>query len=156
LTPPQILERLDERLRLLTGGGRARGRHQTLRAALTWSTDLLEPDELAAFARLSVFVGSFDLAAAETVVGNDAWELLDALVDKSLLLADDSDDGMRFRMLETVREFATEILLLMGDMAADARTRHALHYLDVAEAQGTSLSIEAVHDARSRDLANFN
>jgi len=156
LTPAQILERLDERLRLLTGGGRARGRHQTLRAALTWSTDLLEPNELTAFGRLSVFVGSFDLAAADAVVGDDAWELLDALVDKSLLLAEESDDGMRFRMLETVREFATEILLLMDGAAADARTRHARYYLGLAEQEGASLSIEYVHDARARDLANFN
>jgi predicted ATPase len=156
LTPAQILERLDERLRLLTGGGRARGRHQTLRAALTWSTDLLEPAELDAFGRLSVFVGSFDLAAAEAVVGDDAWELLDALVDKSLLLAEDAYDGMRFRMLETVREFAAEILLLMDGAVADARTRHARYYLALAEQEGSSLSIEFVHNARARDLANFN
>jgi tetratricopeptide (TPR) repeat protein len=156
LTPSQILERLDERLRLLTGGGRARGRHQTLRAALTWSTDLLEPEELTAFGRLSVFVGSFDLAAAEAVFGDDAWELLDALVDKSLLLAEDGGGGMRFRMLETVREFATEILLLMDGAAAEARTRHARYYLAIAEEAGSSLSIEVVHNARARDLANFN
>src|SRR5262249_21994913 len=124
-------------------------------AALTWSTDLLEPDELAAFGRLSVFVGPFDLAAAEAVVGDDAWELLDALVDKSLLLAEDTDDGMRFRMLETVREFATEVLLLMHVAAADARTRHAHYYLALAEARGSSLSIEYVHDALMRDQSNY-
>jgi predicted ATPase len=156
LTPAQILERLDERLRLLTGGGRARGRHQTLRAALTWSTDLLEPTELAAFGRLSVFVGSFDLTAAEAVVGDDAWELLDALVDKSLLLAEDAGDGMRFRMLETVREFATEILLLMDGAASDARACHARYYLSAAEELGALTSIEEVHDARTRDLANYH
>ena len=87
LTPAQILDRLDERFRLLTGGTKVRGRHQTLRGALAWSTDLLEPEERVAFAGLSVFVAPFDLAAADAVIGDDAWEHLDALVEKSLMLA---------------------------------------------------------------------
>ena len=155
LTPAQILERLDERLRLLTGGGRARGRHQTLRAALTWSTDLLEPTELAAFGQLSVLVGSFDLAAAEAVIGDDAWDVLDALVDKSLVLAEDADGGMRFRMLETVREFATEILLLVEGGASEARTRQARYFLALAEETCQAESLEIMHAVMAREQANF-
>ena len=151
-----IVTRLDERFRLLTGSGRARGRHQTLRAALSWSTDLLEPGELSACARLSVFAGSFDLGAAEAVVGDDdAWERLDALVDKSLVLTEDTSGALRFRMLEIVREFATKILLLMDGAAPEARTRHAHHYLALAESAGASPSLEVVHDALARDHANF-
>jgi predicted ATPase/class 3 adenylate cyclase len=137
LTPAQILDRLDERFRLLTGGTRARGRHQTLRGALAWSADLLEPDERRAFARLSVFVAPFDLVAAESVIGPEAWEHLDTLVDKSLMLAEEVRGEMRYRMLETVREFAAELLLEQGDVA-DARTRHAHHYA----ALGYDLSLE--------------
>lgn len=152
LGPEQILDRIDERFRLLTGGSKARGRHQTLRGALAWSTDLLEPDERTAFTRCSVFVAPFDLAAAETVVGSSAWEILDALVDKSLLLAEHGDTEVRYRMLETVREFASDLLLERGDVA-DARTRHAHHYTLVAEAAAAVGTFDAV-DAVRRDLRN--
>jgi predicted ATPase/class 3 adenylate cyclase len=153
LTPAQILDRLDERFRLLSGGGKARGRHQTLRGALAWSTDLLERREREAFGRLSVFVAPFDLEAAEAVLGQGAWEALDALVDKSLLLAEHDGVEMRYRMLETVREFAAELLLEEGDVA-DARTRHAHHYTNVATRIGEAGSFEAASAGR-RDLRNI-
>jgi len=152
LSPDQMLDRLDERFRLLTGGTRARGRHQTLRGALAWSTDLLEPPEQEGFARLSVFVAPFDLAAAETVIGAAAWEVLDALVDKSLLLADLGEAEVRYRMLETVREFAADLLIERGDVA-DARTRHAHHYTLVAEAAAAVGTFDAVAVVR-QDLRN--
>ena len=152
LTPAQILERLDERFRLLTGGAGAPAvGHQTLRAALTWSTDLLEPDELRGVRRgCRCSSGRSTSPPPRPSSATTRGSTLDALVDKSLLLAEDSDDGMRYRMLETVREFATEILLLMDGAAADARTQHARHYLAIAEEQGRSLSIEAVHDPHAR------
>jgi predicted ATPase len=131
LTPAQIVDRLDERFRLLTGGERTGGRHQTLRAALAWSSDLLEADERVAFADLSVFVAGFDLAAADAVIGADAWLRLDVLVDKSLLLAEEVRGEMRYRMLETVRQFAAELLVEQGDVAV-VRTRHAQHYAALA------------------------
>jgi len=131
LTPAQILDRLDERFRLLTGGTKARGRHQTLRGALAWSTDLLEPDERRAFAALSVFVAPFDIASAEAVIDDGAWEHLDALVEKSLMLAEETRGEMRYRMLETVREFAAETLVESGDVG-EARTRHARFYAELA------------------------
>ena len=152
LSPDQMLDRIDERFRLLTGGSRARGRHQTLRGALMWSTDLLEAPEREAFALLSVFTSSFDLSAAETVVGPDAWERLDALVDKSLLLAELDETEARYRMLETVREFAAEQLVERGDVAA-ARTSHARHFTLLAAAAAAIGSFEMVGVVR-RDLRN--
>jgi len=153
LSPAQILDRLDERFRLLTGGTRARGRHQTLRGALAWSADLLEPDERAAFARLSVFVAPFDLAAAEAIIGDEAWEHLDALVDKSLLLAEEVRGAMRYRMLETVREFAAELLLEQGDVA-DARTAHAHHFAALASELGREGSYRSANLIR-REARNM-
>ena len=152
LSPDQMLDRIDERFRLLTGGSKARGRHQTLRGALAWSTDLLEPAERDAFGRLSVFVAPFDLTAAETVIGDAAWEILDALVDKSLVLAEHGDAEVRYRMLETVREFASDLLVERGDVA-DARARHARHYTLVAEAAAAVATFESVEVVR-RDLRN--
>jgi len=154
LTPAQILDRLDERFRLLTGGTKVRGRHQTLRGALAWSTDLLEPEERAAFADLSVFVAPFDLPAAEAVIGEDGWEHLDALVEKSLMLAEETAGEMRYRMLETVREFAAELLLDQGDDGSDARSRHARYYADLAFRLGQVGSYRSASAVR-REVRNI-
>jgi hypothetical protein len=103
LTPAQILERLSQRLDLLTGGRDADPRQQTLRATIQWSHDLLTEDEQQLFARLAVFAGGCTLGAAENVCDANV-DVLQSLVDKTLL----RHTGDRFWMLETIREFALE------------------------------------------------
>ena len=140
LSPRALLDRLGQRLRLLTGGGRERDqRQQTLRATIQWSYDLLSAEEQALLARLSVFVGGWRLDAAEAVcnprseIGIDTLEALTSLLDQSLLRRrDDLDGEPRFWMLETIREFAAE-QLGASTAAGDAlRARHAQHYLALA------------------------
>ncbi|MFD3524687.1 BTAD domain-containing putative transcriptional regulator [Streptomyces sp. NPDC058653] len=133
LTPRQIADRLDDRFRLLTGGSRTvLPRQQTLRAVVDWSWDLLDSGERTALGALSVFAGGCDLAAAEAVCGPDALELLGSLVDKSLVVASPGPDGaMRFRLLETVLEYAGERLDESGGRAA-AERRHLTHYRELA------------------------
>ncbi|MFI0236508.1 BTAD domain-containing putative transcriptional regulator [Streptomyces sp. NPDC016845] len=124
LTPRQIADRLDDRFRLLTSGARtALPRQQTLRAVVDWSWDLLDASERTVLAHLSVFSGGCDLAAAEAVCGPDTLEALASLVDKSLVVAaPDGDDGaMRYRLLETVAEYAGERLDEAGARAGAER-----------------------------------
>jgi predicted ATPase len=135
----QIAARLDDRFRLLTGGSRvAVTRHQTLRATIDWSYDLLSDEERAVFRRLSVFAGGCTLAAAEAICsGNgieefDLLDLLSHLVDKSLLTAESSEGEGRFRMLETVRQYARERLMDAGD-AVPAFRHHRDWYLALIE-----------------------
>jgi predicted ATPase len=130
LVPAQLLERLEQRLPLLSGGARdAPERQRTLRATIDWSYDLLGDEERRLFRRLAVFAGGFDLEAAEDVCGADL-DTLGSLLDKSLLRQ--AADG-RFFMLETIREYAAE--RLREDAESDAlRRRHAEHTLQVAEA----------------------
>jgi predicted ATPase/DNA-binding SARP family transcriptional activator len=104
----EIAARLDDRFALLRGGSRdAPRRHHTLHAVVDWSWNLLDPASQAAMCVLSVFPGGFTAAAAEHVLGEDALQILEHLVDQSLLKALDTVSGVRFRMLETVREFST-------------------------------------------------
>ncbi|MFC9606597.1 BTAD domain-containing putative transcriptional regulator [Streptomyces niveus] len=133
LTPRQIADRLDDRFRLLTGGSRTvLPRQQTLRAVVDWSWDLLDPAERTALAALSVFAGGCDLAAAEAVCGPDALELLGSLVDKSLVIATPAPAGeMRYRLLETVLEYAGERLDESGERPA-AERRHLVHFRELA------------------------
>ncbi|MEW2417931.1 BTAD domain-containing putative transcriptional regulator [Streptomyces sp. NPDC046866] len=140
LTPRQIADRLDDRFRLLTGGARTvLPRQQTLRAVVDWSWDLLDEPERAVLRRLSVFAGGCDLAAAEAVCTDDRGgrpadvaDALGALVDKSLVIAAPAADGMRYRLLETVAEYAGERLdEVPGDRAA-AERRHLVHYRELA------------------------
>jgi predicted ATPase/class 3 adenylate cyclase len=137
LPAEQIVERLDDRFRLLTGGSRtALPRQRTLRAMIDWSYDLLADAEKTFFARLSVFVGGWTLAAAETVAIGEGIEqgnvldLLGGLVDKSLVVTDDS--GERYQMLETIRQYAHACLQQSGHGAA-ADKRHRDYYLAFAE-----------------------
>ncbi|MFI9065185.1 ATP-binding protein [Streptomyces sp. NPDC053429] len=137
LTPRQIADRLDDRFRLLTGGSRTLlPRQQTLRAVVDWSWELLTAPERTVLRRLSVFSGGCDLAAAEAVCagpGLDVADALGSLVDKSLVLAEPGPDGMRYRMLETIREYAAErALAAPADTEATAR-RHAARFLALAE-----------------------
>ena len=135
--------RLDQRFAILTGGSRtAMPRQQTLLAMLDWSWELLHGAERHVLARLSVFAGGFDLAAAEAVgAGADVFTddivgLLGALVDKNLVQFEDADGGpARYRLLETVRQYAARKLESLGPAASDeARRAHQNQYLALAEA----------------------
>ena len=110
----------------------APARHQTLRATMDWSHQLLDADEVALFRRLSVFAGGFDLDAVEAVHGADALPALLRLIDKSLVDVERRRRGQRYRMLETVRQYAEDKLIDSGEAAA-LRDRHRDHYLAVAE-----------------------
>lgn len=133
-----IRARIDDRFRLLTGGSRALPRHQTLHATMQWSHDLLTAREQQIFRDLAVFAGGCTLAAAAHVAGRDAdeydvLERLTALHDKSLLLVDrDAQAQPRYRMLETVRQYAEERLNEAGE-SDEARTRHLRYYIALAE-----------------------
>jgi predicted ATPase/class 3 adenylate cyclase len=131
MTVTELRGRLDDRFRLLVGSRRGLERHQTLRHAVQWSHDLLDDTEKTLLARCSVFGGGFDLAAAYAVggCGDDlaTLDVLDALVRKSLLVADRSSGRTRFSMLETIRQFAEEQLVASG-AAAEVRTAHARYF----------------------------
>jgi predicted ATPase len=131
MTVTEVRDRLDDRFRLLVGSRRALERHQTLRHAVQWSYDLLENSEKALLTSCSVFAGGFDLAAACAATASEdelgTLDLLDALVRKSLLVADRTSGRTRFSMLETIRQFAEEQLVTSGD-AESARAAHARHF----------------------------
>ncbi len=138
LSLTEIAGGLHDRFRLLTGGARtAVRRQQTMRASVEWSYALLTDLEKALFRRFAVFVGGCDLAAAEAVISAtdiDRWQVLDLitlLVDKSLINAEDRTGTTRYRMLETVRQFASERLAEHGDAEA-VRDRHCAHYCGLA------------------------
>ncbi len=136
LLPPQaILARLDDRLKLLTGGPRdVPARQQTLRNTLEWSYGLLSQDEKILYARLGVFVGGFTLQAAEAVSNSDGrldvLDGLNSLVNSSLLRREDAGGEPRFSMLETIRAYAVERLGKSGEMAA-LQQQHAQYFRDV-------------------------
>ncbi|HVO89913.1 MAG TPA: winged helix-turn-helix domain-containing protein [Casimicrobiaceae bacterium] len=144
LSVEDIRARLHDRFRLLTGGNRALPRHQTLHATMQWSHDHLTPAQQQVFRRLAVFAGGCTLAAATQVVGHDADEYdvlehLTALHDKSLLMVDrDSQSQPRYRMLETVRQYAEERLNEAGE-GNEVRDRHLVHYVELAEKAGPEL-----------------
>jgi predicted ATPase len=129
LSPAAILARLENRLSLLTSSMRdVPDRQRTLRAAIEWSCDLLDDDASRLFARLSVFAGGFTLEAAEALCGDDVIDALAALVDHSLL----HREGERFWMLETIREYARELLAGSGE-EDELRERHAVYFIALAE-----------------------
>ncbi len=131
MTVTEVRDRLNDRFRLLVGSRRGLERHQTLRHAVQWSYDLLDDAEKALLARCSVFAGGFDLQGARAVGGAvdefAVMDLLDALVRKSLLVADRSADRTRFSMLETIRQFAEEQLMQTG-AADETRSAHARYF----------------------------
>jgi predicted ATPase/DNA-binding SARP family transcriptional activator len=134
LSPVELVERLDDRLRLLTGGRRASvERHRTLRATIQWSFDLLTPAQQAMFRILSIFAGPFDRGAAEAIAVDadpvDVDDLLGDLADRSMLVVESGPFGRRFRLLETMRQFAAEQLAEDGDTDVLA-ARHARWCLD--------------------------
>ncbi|HEY2307719.1 MAG TPA: hypothetical protein VGI05_17745, partial [Streptosporangiaceae bacterium] len=142
----QVLAGLDDVFKLLVGGRQgAPVRHQTLRAALDWSYDMLQPAEQAALRRLSVFAGSFCLAAAQAVatLGGagpaDVLDLLAGLVDRSLLVVEHTPAQARYRMLATVRRYGAQRLTDSGEFPAASEAMLAW-YLDLAERTETELS----------------
>jgi predicted ATPase len=138
LSPGQLLERLDDRFRLLSGGGRdTLPRHRTLRTAIGWSHELCTPRERLLWSRLSVFAGPFDLEAVEYVCsGNglaeqDVLDVLTELLAQSVVGREESVTGVRYRMLDTVRAYGAEWLEATGD-AERLRRRHRDWYLGLA------------------------
>ncbi len=134
LSPAQILERLDDRFTLLTGGRRrTRGRQQTLETAIAWSYDLLDADEQDALRRISVMPAAFDLDLAAAVLARTTsatLNLLDSLASRSLLhtIRDDHSPQLRYRLLETIRAYAHDRLVEQGD-GDGTRERHALRII---------------------------
>ncbi len=140
MSPEDLLARLDDRFRLLRGGARGgTDRHRTLLATLDWSYGLLLPAEQLLLDRLAVFSGSFDLAAIENVCAGDTIDPLEvmdlaaALVDKSMVAIERTPTGIRYRLLETVRQYAEAHLADRGELPR-RRDWHLAHYLSVAEA----------------------
>ncbi|WP_344423608.1 ATP-binding protein [Amycolatopsis minnesotensis] len=130
LSPRQLADRLDRRFTVLSGGHRGTpGRHETMRALIDWSHDLCTAPERLLWARASVFSGSFDLDAAERVCDggdlptDEVLEVVDGLLDKSILLREEHAGSVRYRMLESVREYGADRLRAAGELAA-VRLRH--------------------------------
>lgn len=131
LSPPDLLDRLDDHLRLLSAGRRVGvERHRTLRSTIRWSYDLLTPREQVLFQRLTIFAGTFDLGAAQSVASaedlprSDVDELVAALVDQSMVMVESGLTGRRFRLLETMRQFGAERSFESGETIWVAE-RHA-------------------------------
>jgi predicted ATPase/class 3 adenylate cyclase len=141
LSAEQIAARLDDSFRLLTGGSRTLlPRQQTLRALVDWSHDLLTEREKIVFRRLAAFTGGFGVEAAEVVCSAhgdvdpfDVLDLLTQLVEKSLVLADDHGEEIRYRLLESMRQYAMEKLVASGELAT-VRERHAAYFVERMEA----------------------
>lgn len=131
VTVSELRDHLDDRFRVLVGSRRGLERHQTLRAAVQWSYDLLLDDEKDLLLRCSVFAGGFDLEGSLAMSKtNDKFatlDLLESLVRKSMLSANQTSGRTRFSMLETIRQFAEEQLVASGD-AEEARATHARYF----------------------------
>lgn len=145
MTPAEITAHLDRRFRLLTRGRRtAAPRHQTLRNTIDWSYDLLDEPERTVLRRLGVFQGSFALDAAEAIASGgdvDSFEVVDLLVrlvDKSLVVAENRSGSSRYRLLETVRDYAWE-RLQAADELDEVAQRHAREYVAFAKRAGAGL-----------------
>ena len=149
LSVVQIAKRLDDRFKLLTGGSRtALERQQTLRAAIDWSYNLLPSAEQVLFRRLAVFVGGWTLEAAESICCDDATssvvgtedilDLLEHLINKSIVVKEDKEHEPRYRMLETMRQYASEKLVDSNESNA-LRDRHLEYFIGLAEAAAPHL-----------------
>ncbi len=157
LTPVQIASRLDDQFRLLTGGDRAAlPRQRTLRATVEWSHSLLSRDEQILLRRLAVFSGGWTLPAAEAVCGtasesdelhgDEILDLLARLVSRSLVVVEEQDGAARYRLLEPIRQYATEQLFEEGE-AAEIRSRHLRWFAD--------LTLEAEPELTGADQASW-
>jgi predicted ATPase/class 3 adenylate cyclase len=139
MTVEQVAQRLDDRFRLLTGGSRtAMPRHQTLRAAIDWSYDLLPENERTLLRRLSIFSGGWTMEAAEAICSGgevEEWEILDLLshlVDKSLVISEELNGSARYRILESIRQYGRD-RLMDADETSTLGEKHFHYYLDMAE-----------------------
>jgi len=167
LSVEQIAKRLDDRFRLLTGGSRTTlERHQTLRAAIDWSYNLLPSAEQVLFRRLPVFVNGWTLEAAESVCGDetassvvrrdDVLNLLEHLINKSIVIKEEIQQETRYRMLETMRQYANEKLVESGESDA-LRDHHLDYFLTLAEtAQPHLQSAEQVEWLKQLDAEHEN
>ncbi len=156
----EIVDGLHQRFDLLTGGARTTvARHQTLRASVDWSHDLLSEPEQVVFRRLATFLGGFDLDAAHAVAGEadlPRHQILDhliGLVDKSLVAADNTQQNTRYRMLETVRHYALEKLAAAGE-SETMRLRHRDHYTALFENRASTGHRWQIEDAEA-EISNL-
>jgi predicted ATPase/class 3 adenylate cyclase/tetratricopeptide (TPR) repeat protein len=163
LTPTQLAQRLHERFRILTGGDRAAlPRQQTLRALIDWSYDLLSEDEQQLFRYLAIFSNGFTLETAMEVdsaasTSFDVLDLLSSLVDKSLVLAEPAGDDIRYRLLESMREYGREKLIERDELTR-AASLHAGTYTELAEKLTLNYETTPYRDWLSRaepELDNF-
>jgi predicted ATPase/DNA-binding SARP family transcriptional activator len=149
LAPAQLAARLDDALKVLGRGSRtAVTRQQTLQATLAWSHDLLDEQERVLFRRLAVFAGSMSLEAVEQVCGGDGLDVVDLLsrlVDKSLVQAEPAGGTARYRLLETIRQFADQRLRDAGERAARVRA-HRDFYVAFAAAHDPERAIGVIND----------
>jgi len=151
LSPDQIVQRLQDRFSLLVNP-RMLGRHQSLRAAIDWSYDLLAPGERGLFNRLSAFAGSFSLQAVEAICSGGevnsgrVLDLLGSLIDKTLVVTEEGRFGVRYRLLESLREYGTERLTAEGEREV-FRRRHRDFFLHLAE--------EGEHHRHAPDLGEW-
>lgn len=159
--PGQLVDLLDNRFELVASSGAGRpARHQTLRAAIEWSYDLLDAGERTLFDRLSIFAGSFNLDAVASVCVDEqlprsrALEMLPRLVDRSLVVVQPGRDEHRYRLLESLREFAAERLAV--DARQELADRHAVHYLAVADEVAPKLHAAAGIASRDRLRADHD
>ena len=133
LSAEQINARLGDRFALLTGGSRAElPRHQTLRATMDWSYDLLSDAERAIFRQFGVFAGGWTLEAAEQIISPNALDYLTALADKSLIVVEQKDSATRYRFLETIRQYAREKLEIANELR-ETQARHLDYFLNLAK-----------------------
>jgi predicted ATPase/DNA-binding CsgD family transcriptional regulator len=152
LSPAQIASGLDDRFRLLAGGPReATSRHQTLQASMAWSHALLGDDERVVFRRLAVFSGAFTHEAVDAVCGG-SLAMVGRLVDKSLVSVREDGGRVRYRLLDTVRQYAGEQLRASGESEA-TRDRHLDHYL--GQVEGAEPGLETDQDAWRRELSGM-
>ena len=161
-TPAELADRLRDRMAVLTTNTRdAPARHRTLRAALEWSYDLLAEHERTLFRKLSAFVGAWTLDAAEQVCGDRDTDVLDvvgSLLDKSLVRRPTQGGVTEFVLLESLRQYAAELLAADGDAGA-TRDRHAVHFTEAAVAMEAAIGLPAESDwwsgASASEEANF-
>jgi predicted ATPase/class 3 adenylate cyclase len=158
LSPETLLEQLERRLPALTGGARdLPDRHKTLQSAIAWSYDLLDEEERDVFRKLSVFVGGWTVDTASAVLDDDIASVLVSLSAKSLVRTEPDDSGLRYSVLETIREFAGESLHESGQRV-EYKNRHAHYFLSEAEDAAPLLYGESVASALTRigfDYENY-
>jgi predicted ATPase/DNA-binding SARP family transcriptional activator len=156
LSPAQIADHLDDRFRFLVAAGPAASRQQSLAATIDWSYELLTTQQQKLFDRLSIFLGPFDLAAAEAVAGpdHDIVDGITALVDASMIERQRSDGTIRYRLLDTLRDYGRTRIADHGDLDTTAQ-RHSRHFIEMAR-HAADLWFTPDHPAVMRELGIAN